>query len=100
MIGEHGPDGGWHPARSCCAWRTDVRRAHVQYVVVPVGAPAVGLGIDLSRWHVGLPGGEPPDEPPESRWTRTDPGARLVFRSSEGAAVYTLSGPASRRGCH
>jgi hypothetical protein len=99
MIGEHGADGAWHPARSCFAWRTDVRRARVKYVVVPVGAPAVGLGIDLSRWRVGLPGGEPPDEPPESRWTRSDPGARIAFRSAEGAAVYTVSGPPTRRGC-
>jgi len=100
MIGEHGPDGAWHPARTCVAWRRDVRRAHVQYVVIPVGAPQVGLGIDLSRWRVGLPGGEPPDEPPESRWTRTDPGARIVFRSTEGAAAYAISGPATARGCH
>jgi hypothetical protein len=100
MIGEHGSDGAWHPARTCLAWRRDERRAHVRYVVVPVGAPAVGLGIDLSRWRVGLPGGEPPDEPPESRWTRTDPGAQVVFRSSLGAAVYAITGPVTRRGCH
>jgi hypothetical protein len=99
MIGEHGPDGAWHPARSCAAWRREVRRAHVRYVVVTIGAPAVGLGIDLSRWRVGLPGGEPPDEPPESRWTRSDPGARLVFRSTEGAAAYAITGAATLRGC-
>ena len=99
MIGERGPNGAWHPVRTCAAWRRDVRSAHVQYLVVPIGAPAPGLGIDLSRWRVGLPGGEPPDEPPESKWTRTDPGMRLVFRSSEGAAVYAVTGRASTRGC-
>jgi len=99
MIGQHGPNGAWHPVRTCAAWRQDVRRAHVQYLVVPIGPPALGLGIDLSRWRVGLPGGEPPDEPPESKWTRTDPGMRLVFRSSEGAAVYAVTGRASTRGC-
>jgi len=99
MIGEHGPDGAWHPARTCAAWRRDERRARVQYVVVPVGAPAVGLGIDLSRWRVGLPGGEPPDEPPESRWTRSDPNAHVAFRSSEGAVAYAISGPPTIRGC-
>lgn len=99
MIGTHGPDGAWHPVRTCAAWRRDVRRANVQYLVVPIGAPALGLGIDLSRWRVGLPGGEPPDEPPESKWTRTDPGMRLVFRSDEGAAVYAVTGRATTRGC-
>jgi len=99
MIGQHGPDGSWHPAPTCQAWRQEVRQAHLQYVVVPIGPPAVGLGIDLSRWRVGLPGGEPPDAPPESRWTRTDPGARVAFVSSEGAVAYTISGPATSRGC-
>jgi hypothetical protein len=99
MIGERGPDGAWHPSPTCAAWRRDERRARVQYVVVPLGAPAVGLGIDLSRWRVGLPGGEPPDEPPESRWTRSDPGARVAFRSEEGAVVYAISGPPTTRGC-
>lgn len=99
MIGAHGPHGAWHPIRTCVAWRRDVRRAEVQYVVVPIGPPAFGLGIDLSRWRVGLPGGEPPDEPPESRWTRTDPGMKLVFRSTEGADVYAVTGRATARGC-
>ena len=99
MIGERGPDGAWHPSPNCLAWRRDVRRAHVQYVVVPTGAPPAGLGIDLSRWRVGLPGGEPPDAPPESRWTKRDPGARLVFSSGEGAAAYAVSGPATATGC-
>jgi hypothetical protein len=66
---------------------------------VPVGPPAVALGIDLSRWRVGLPGGEPPDEPPESSWTRSDPGARVAFRSALGATVYAITGPATGRGC-
>lgn len=99
MIGEHGPNGAWHPVRTCAAWRRDVRRADVQYLVVPFGGPALGLGIDLSRWRVGLPGGEPPDEPPESSWTRTDPGMRLVFKSTEGAGVYAVTGPATTSGC-
>lgn len=99
MIGEHGPDGAWHPVPTCQAWRQAVRQAHVQYIVVPNGPPAVGLGIDLSRWRVGLPGGEPPDTPPESRWMRTDPGTHVVFRSSEGAIVYTVSGPPTTGGC-
>ena len=99
MIGEHGPNGAWYPVGTCAVWRRDVRRADVQYLVVPVGAPALGLGIDLSRWRVGLPGGEPPDEPPESEWTREDPGMRLVFFSSEGAAVYAVTGRADTRGC-
>ena len=99
MIGEHGPDGAWHPVRTCAAWRRAVRRAHVQYVVLPVGPPAPILGIDLSRWLVGLPGGEPPDEPPESTWTRTDPRARIVFRTPQGAVAYAITGPATTRGC-
>lgn len=99
MIGQHGPNGAWHPVRTCTAWRQAVRRARIQYLVVPVGPPALGLGIDLSRWRVGLPGGEPPNEPPESKWTRTDPGMHLVFRSTEGAAVYAVTGRASTRGC-
>jgi hypothetical protein len=99
MIGEHGPNGAWHPVRTCPAWRRDVRRADIQYLVVPLGGPAPGLGIDLSRWRVGLPGGEPPDEPPESSWTRTDPGMRLIFRSTEGAGVYAVTGRATARGC-
>jgi hypothetical protein len=99
MIGARGPNGAWHPVRTCVAWRRAVRRSQVQYLVVPIGPPALGLGIDLSRWRVGLPGGEPPDEPPESKWTRTDPGMRLVFRSIEGAAVYAVTGRASTRGC-
>jgi hypothetical protein len=99
MIGAHGPNGAWHPVRTCPAWRRDVRRAEIEYLVVPIGGTAAGLGIDLSRWRVGLPGGEPPDEPPESRWTRTDPGMRLVFRSTEGAAVYAVTGRATARGC-
>ena len=99
MIGEHGPDGDWHATRTCAAWRTDIRRAGVQYLVVPAGGTQVGLGIDLARWHMGLPGGEPPDEPPESRWSRTDPGLRVVFNSAEGATVYEVTGPASAAGC-
>jgi len=99
MIGQHGPDGAWHPVPTCPEWRQAVRRAGVHYLVVPNGPPAVGLGIDLSRWRVGLPGGEPPDSPPESAWTRTDPGAHLVFRSAEGAVVYTVAGPPTARGC-
>ena len=99
MIGQHGPDGAWHPITTCKAWRRAVRRSGVQYVVVPIGPPAVGLGIDLSRWRVGLPGGEPPDEPPESRWTRRDPGAHLVFSSGQGAAAYTITGAATAKGC-
>jgi hypothetical protein len=100
MIGQHGPDGAWHPAPSCAAWREEVHGSGVQYVVVPDGPPQVVLGIDLSRWRVGLPGGEPPDEPPEAKWTKTDPGARPVFRSSEGAIVYRVFGPATRDRCH
>lgn len=100
MIGARGPDGGWHPATSCMQWRRAVRAAGVEYVVVPVGPPATGLGIDLSRWRVGLPGGEPPDEPPESRWTRHDPYTPLVFYSTEGAGVYEVTGPATSIGCN
>jgi hypothetical protein len=99
MIGQHGPDGAWHPVPTCQDWRRAVRHAGVHYLVVPNGPPAVGLGIDLSRWRVGLAGGEPPDTPPESAWTRTDPGTHVVFRSSEGAVVYTVAGPATTRGC-
>jgi hypothetical protein len=100
MIGEHGPDGDWHATRTCAAWRTDIRRDGVQYLVVPAGGTRVGLGIDLARWHMGLRGGEPPDEPPESQWSRTDPGLRVVFNSTEGATVYQVTGPASDRGCN
>jgi hypothetical protein len=99
MIGERGPHGDWHPSPTCAAWRHDVRRGHLQFVVVPFGAPQVGIGIDLARWHIGLPGGEPPDEPPESQWTRTDPAARVVFQSVEGATVYAVTGPATDVGC-
>ncbi len=99
MIGEHGPHGAWHPVTTCSAWRRAVRDAGVRYVVVPAGPPAVVLGIDLARWRVGLPGGEPPDTPPESRWTSSDPGVRAVFRSAEGAVAYAVTGPATARGC-
>ena len=99
MIGEHGPHGDWHPVPTCDAWRRDVRRARVQYVVVPVGGTQIGIGVDLARWHVGLPGGEPPDEPPESQWTRTDPNVQVVLRSAEGATVYAVTGPATAVGC-
>jgi hypothetical protein len=99
MIGEHGPHGDWHPVPTCAAWRRDVRRADVQYIVVPVGGTQIGIGVDLARWHVGLPGGEPPDEPPESKWSRTDPNVRVVLDSVEGATVYAVTGPATNRGC-
>jgi len=99
MIGEHGPNGDWHPVPTCDAWRRDVRRARVQYVVVPVGGTQIGIGVDLARWHIGLPGGEPPDEPPESQWTRTDPNVRVVLQSAEGATVYAVTGPATTTGC-
>src|SRR5262249_10203199 len=99
MVGEHGPHGAWHPAPTCRAWRRDVRRAGVQYVVVPFGGTQIGIGVDLARWHVGLPGGEPPDEPPESAWMRNDPNARVVLNSLEGATVYAVTGPVSFRGC-
>jgi hypothetical protein len=98
MIGEHGPDGAWHPVRTCAAWRREVRRARVQYIVVPVGPPAIGLGIDLSRWRMGLPGGSPPDEPRESRWTRRDPGARKV-KAFATVAIYAIAGAATTKGC-
>jgi hypothetical protein len=98
MVGEQGPDGAWHPVLSCDAWRRQVRQDRLQYVVVPVGGPNPDLGIDLSRWRVGLPGGEPPAEPPESRWERDDPGATLVI-AAEGAAVYRVSGPATDKNC-
>jgi hypothetical protein len=99
MVGAHGPDGSWHQIESCIAWRRQVRQDHLQYVVVPVGPTVVGLGIDLARWRVGLPGGVPPDEPPESRWTRSDPGEPLALFTNQGAAVYRVEGPATATGC-
>lgn len=97
-LGERGPSGSWHPVGSCPSWRDDLRRGGYSFVVVPVGPPSPVLGYDLARWRLGLPGGEPPDEPPESRWTRTDPGARVVF-VGEGAAVYAVAGQATSEGC-
>jgi hypothetical protein len=98
MVGRRGPKGAWHPVRSCAAWRRTVRQMHLDYVVVPVGGTEPGLGIDLSRWKLGLPGGEPPDEPPESYWTRHDPGAKVVV-AGDGAAVYSIAGPPSTSDC-
>lgn len=98
MIGVHGPEGAWRVAASCEEWRQAVRRARPDYVVVPVDAPRFELGIDLARWRVGLPGGIPPDEPPESAWTRNDPAAELVF-VGDSLAAYRMHGAATLDGC-
>ncbi|MDQ1439534.1 MAG: hypothetical protein QOK43_3163 [Acidimicrobiaceae bacterium] len=98
MLGQRGPQGAWQPVETCEAWRAMVRSHRIEYVVVPVGGPQPELGIDLARWRIGLPGGQPPDEPPESRWTRNDPGAHVVF-VGDGLAAYAITGPPSTYRC-
>jgi hypothetical protein len=99
MLGEHGPDGSWHPVSTCAAWRRQIRSRRLQYVMVPIGAPTPGAGIDLARWRLGLPGGEPPDEPPESIWSRSDPHEQLEFVSNLGQAVFKVTGGTTLAGC-
>lgn len=98
MVGSRGSDGSWHPVRSCPEWRAQLRAERLDFVVVPVGAPRPEMGIDLARWRVGQPGGSPPDEPAESRWTRNDPGVEVVF-VGDGLAAYRVSGPATEERC-
>jgi hypothetical protein len=98
MIGVHGPEGAWRVAASCEEWRQAVRRAGVDFVVVPIDAPSFELGIDLARWRVGLPGGTPPDEPAEASWTRSDPASALVF-VGDSLAAYRINGAATLDGC-
>jgi hypothetical protein len=98
MVGQHLPDGGWRPAANCEIWRREAHADGRQFIVVPVGGPAPEMGIDLARWRVGLPGGSPPDEPAESRWTRYDPNARIVDVVN-GLGIYRLTGPATTAGC-
>ncbi|HVA44566.1 MAG TPA: hypothetical protein VNF50_13880 [Acidimicrobiales bacterium] len=90
MIGQHGPDGAWHAVRTCRAWQRLIHQDRLQYVLVPVGGPSPIVGIDLARWKLGQPGGSPPEEPPESSWTRSAPGVRPVF-VGWGVAAYSIS---------
>lgn len=98
MVGQHLPDGGWRPAPNCAVWRREAHADGRQFIIVPVGAPLPEMGIDLARWRVGLPGGSPPDEPAESRWTRYDPNAHIV-EVTNGLGVYRLTGPATDTRC-
>jgi hypothetical protein len=93
-LGEAGPNGAWGPVRSCATWRAELRAARLDYVIVPIGAPSPELGYDLALWRLGLPGGQPPDEPPQVAWTRSDPEAQPVF-TADGATVYAITGRAS-----
>ena len=68
------PHGGFTRWRSCADWMADLRRGRYSYVVTRDD----GL-LEYPKKYV-----------PEERWTRTDPGARLIF-AAQGASVIWFS---------
>jgi hypothetical protein len=77
-MGLHGRHGSFRPITTCRAWRTALNRGHYQYVVTTESR--VFFTTELRRT-------------PEVDWTRSDPGARLVFSPNPAIQVFRLTGP-------
>lgn len=97
-VGRRGREGAFAPFDDCMAWRRALRRGRYDYVVTPTDVPTPTLGYDLARWKLGRAGGEPPNEPIESAWNRSDPGLERVYERA-GATVYRVGPKVSARGC-
>lgn len=83
-VGRHGPHGSFRPIASCPAWRTMLNRGHYRYVVVTANRIFFTTKLVASR---------------DTRWTGTDPAARLVLSPNPAIHVYRLTGPLNPDGC-
>jgi hypothetical protein len=87
-IAAPGPHGSFTPIGACGAWRGEVNRLHLRYVVITPNR-------DPWRPKRLLPA-------PEGAWIASDPAARLVFRrraQGQDVAVYQLTGRLSPIRC-
>ena len=97
-IGRRGEHGSFAPLDDCLEWRRALREGTFDYVVTPTNVATPLLGFDLARWQLGRPDGEPPRQPPESAWSRSDPGLRQILEQG-GATLYKVGPEVTDGGC-
>jgi hypothetical protein len=97
-LGVRDAEGSFRGFTECRGWRRALHRGRFDYIVTPTTVATPTLGYDLARWRLGDPRGEPPNEPRESAWNRSDPRLRELFERG-GATVYAVEPGASYTGC-
>jgi hypothetical protein len=83
-VAHHGPHGAFTRIRTCREWRDAINEGGYDYVVT---AP------------FNYPGNLTGPRPDETRWTESDPAARLVRRDRGVVSLYRLDGPLDPAGC-
>jgi hypothetical protein len=87
-IAHHGPHGSFTPITSCPEWRAAVNAGQYRYLITtPARDPWNPRTLHFS---------------PESRWTKSDPAARLIYShrvTGQPIDVFELTGPLDPSGC-